>query len=57
MDKSVILFYNGQVVATIAGLESNPNIPIESFVIAFGEKRFIGSITDITLYNAPATTK
>ena len=57
MDKSVILFYNGQVIATIAGLESNLNILIESFVIAFGENRFIGSITDITLYNAPATTK
>ena len=57
MDKSVILFYNGQVVVTITELEINPNIPIESFVIAFGENRFIGSITDITLYNAPATTK
>ena len=57
MEKSVILFYNGQVVATIAELESNPDIPIESIVIAFGENRFIGTITDITLYNAPATTK
>ena len=57
MDESVILFYNGQVVVTITELERNRDIPMESFVIAFGENRFIGSITDITLYDAPATTK
>ena len=57
MEKSVILFYNGQVVVTIAGLDSTLELPIESFVIAFGENRFIGSVTDITLYDAPATTK
>ena len=45
------------MVVTIAGLDSTLELPIESFVIAFGENRFIGSVTDITLYDAPATTK
>ena len=52
-----MLFYNGRVVVTIAELKRNRDIPMESFVIVFGENGFIGSITDITLYDVPATTK